>query len=921
MSFRPEVNQTLIIDGLTHSLTEHPAAPGMPYGQTGRRATVYQVQTDGTLHALKVFTPAFRSPRVAETAARLQSFATLPGLQVCDRTVLTPERHRALLAQQPDLAYAVLMPWVAGETWQELLLGRQPFTPEQSLALARAFVNILATMERQGLAHCDLSGPNLIVNPFTSTVTLVDVEELYAPGLTRPEKLPGGSEGYAHKIAPQGLWSAAADRFAGAVLLAEMLGWCDENIRQIAYSEQVFDPAEMQQNSERYQRLLAVLRERWGEAIADTFARAWHSETLTECPTLATWARHLAALPGATTTTVTAHGTPITGGGVPSPRERLVRSKVDSAEAWLELDDADKALAELEEAMRLAPELAAPVVARAYLKRGTQKEQTGDLSGALADYQTALSHAPTEGLQDELRAIIAEVEARLIPVELLEQPNTPHCPHCEREVQAGWIRCPYCGEVLQEEVVEVARPEISEVPQESGIPWAEVAAANPEVRTELKPKRRLSGWVWVVGGLVVIAVFAAIWAIGSLKIPYTASETVVATASVPESTLPPEQTTITTITGTNPTEVAIKALQIWVVGDPYNNDTPSTDISSELSQIMQQNGISAVVTAFSADEFVTHFSEANSIGILPDIVTGGNFFPLEEGLAITELTDHVLWVSESLNWPLMRGFVFLCPSSQNYEVARELVLRESTCWHNWPESQILRQDQDLTALGDSITRAYLEGNIETMQQYSDSNRQLVEGSGPTDIAEVDTVKICGMLGNSRLAFVSTIATFQSQHMLGYYDLLLIFRKDSGNWALLGLAPDRELLEESIGVIPQLVNSLVENSGGDIPEPAILLFPPDGEYPQPPAGQRFGDFIWQPSSSPVVAEILEFTFVDYANRIGNRIFINLRVDQPSNEDKISAGELFGTGDTWYWRVWSIADDGTISISQPARSFVN
>lgn len=506
MSFRPEVNQTLIIDGLTYLFTEHPAAPGMPYGQTGRRATVYQVQTDGIFHALKVFTPAFRSSRVAQTAARLQSFAALPGLQVCDRTVLTPEHHRALLAQQPDLAYAVLMPWVAGETWQELLLGRQPFTPEQSLALACTFANILATMERQGLAHCDLSGPNLIIQLSALSVTLVDVEELYVPGLTRPEKLPGGSEGYAHKIAPQGLWSAEADRFAGAVLLAEMLGWCDENIRQIAYSEQVFDPAEMQQNSERYQRLLAVLRERWGEAIADTFARAWHSETLMDCPTLATWARHLAALPGVTTTTVTAPGTPITGGGVPSPRERLVRGKVDSAEAWLELDDADKALAELEEAMRLAPELAAPVVARAYLKRGTQKEQTGDLSGALMDYQTALSHAPTEGLQDELRAIIAEVEAQLAPPEPPVSAE-PHCSQCNRAVQAEWIRCPYCGEALgEEEVVEAPQLEFIEKSQAAEITFEEVPMTPSLVRSGSGPKRRIPGWAWAVGSLALLAV-------------------------------------------------------------------------------------------------------------------------------------------------------------------------------------------------------------------------------------------------------------------------------------------------------------------------------------------------------------------------------------------------------------------------------
>lgn len=44
MPFRPKTNTTININQSTYTFTEHPAAKGMPYGQTGRRATVYQVQ-------------------------------------------------------------------------------------------------------------------------------------------------------------------------------------------------------------------------------------------------------------------------------------------------------------------------------------------------------------------------------------------------------------------------------------------------------------------------------------------------------------------------------------------------------------------------------------------------------------------------------------------------------------------------------------------------------------------------------------------------------------------------------------------------------------------------------------------------------------------------------------------------------------
>jgi len=295
MSFRPTIHSKITITAGDYSFTEHPAAKGMPYGQTGRRATVYQVQdARGSFHALKVFTNAFRTAQTESGARRIAAFANLPGLQVCSRTVLTRQNVVSLLGQYPDLEYAVLMPWVQGQTWQEILLARQPLTAEQSLALARSFASILATMEQNGIAHCDLSGPNVLVAG--ATVALVDVEDLYAPGLEQPAKLPGGSAGYGHKTAAGGLWRADADRFAGAVLLAEMLSWCDERVRRIAVGEQYFDVSELQTGCDRYQLLSRSLKEKWGQAVAILLERAWYSPALSDCPMLAEWQTMLLTL-------------------------------------------------------------------------------------------------------------------------------------------------------------------------------------------------------------------------------------------------------------------------------------------------------------------------------------------------------------------------------------------------------------------------------------------------------------------------------------------------------------------------------------------------------------------------------------------------------------------------------------------------
>src|SRR5438132_18583 len=103
MTWQPVVNEHLDIEGVAYRVAEHPAAPGMPYGQEGRAATVYQLVADTEQRALKVFKPRFQVPGLVTLADQLAPLAALPGLLVCERRVLTPRRHPALLRQYPDL--------------------------------------------------------------------------------------------------------------------------------------------------------------------------------------------------------------------------------------------------------------------------------------------------------------------------------------------------------------------------------------------------------------------------------------------------------------------------------------------------------------------------------------------------------------------------------------------------------------------------------------------------------------------------------------------------------------------------------------------------------------------------------------------------------------------------------------------------
>lgn len=301
MLFRPTVNMQLTIGNGVFYFTEHPSAKGMPYGQTGRRGTVYQVQDQtGKKHALKIFTKAFRSAHNARNAIQLEKFSTIPGLQVCKRIVLTPQNYNALLNQYTELEHAVIMPWINGQTWHDVLLSRQAISGNLSLELARGLSNVLARMGKNNIAHCDLSGPNILLPGLLtgqpSNIELVDVEEMFAPGLSKPDKLPGGSDGYGHRSGKQGYWSADADRFSGALLLAEILGWCDNRVRNISTPEHYFDTSELQTNCDRYQILLQVLGVRYGEKIADLFTAAWFSQNLSDCPKFSDWENAISSI-------------------------------------------------------------------------------------------------------------------------------------------------------------------------------------------------------------------------------------------------------------------------------------------------------------------------------------------------------------------------------------------------------------------------------------------------------------------------------------------------------------------------------------------------------------------------------------------------------------------------------------------------
>lgn len=302
MPFQPQAGMALIIGQVTYRVAPHPVEAQQPYGLEGSTASVYKIVAEnGKECALKVFKPRYCVPALVELGNRLAAYADIPGLAVCSRSVLTPQRDSVTLRQQPALIYAEIMPWIPGPTWCEVLQQKGRVSLAQCRRLAESLLHTLAVMEKRSVAHCDLCSKNVIMRELWhagtsgglsgSMIEFVDVEQVYAPGLTQPDILTGECGGYIHRAATQAQsrWSAIADRFAGAVLTAELLGWCDEAVRGSCWGASFFDPAEVQTDSPRYRLLLEAVSRHGSAWMARLFEQAWHSATLSECPAFSEW--------------------------------------------------------------------------------------------------------------------------------------------------------------------------------------------------------------------------------------------------------------------------------------------------------------------------------------------------------------------------------------------------------------------------------------------------------------------------------------------------------------------------------------------------------------------------------------------------------------------------------------------------------
>lgn len=287
MPFRPKPNEVIPLLGKKLTFEELPTAPGILFSSEGGRAFVYRVHDERrNRFALKVFKAKFRNSRVIDGASHLQTLTGYPGMLAARREIVRPTEP--VVTKYRDLEYAVLMPWVPGKTWFDCLQSAETrgaiYGVDQARAMSSHFLDVVAGLEKDTIAHTDISAANVMVQDRLNT-ELLDLEEMYLRGAPEPNPKTIGTKGYQHRAA-RPTWRPDGDRFAAAVLATEMLLLSEEGLARRATSNGYFSGNCAEAEAERrFQDARYYLRD-VSKDFAMHFESAWYSDELSRCPTV-----------------------------------------------------------------------------------------------------------------------------------------------------------------------------------------------------------------------------------------------------------------------------------------------------------------------------------------------------------------------------------------------------------------------------------------------------------------------------------------------------------------------------------------------------------------------------------------------------------------------------------------------------------
>jgi hypothetical protein len=365
-------------------------------------------------------------------------------------------------------------------------------------------------------------------------------------------------------------------------------------------------------------------------------------------------------------------------------------------------------------------------------------------------------------------------------------------------------------------------------------------------------------------------------------------------------------------------------ITVWNVASPHPNVAePRALVPPRLERRATALGYAIDVSVVPAKEFAARLFEAmgtdkqpdilsiDNYGHLTGITTGiGNFVGIQTN---AQVRKSLVAVEEVLS-EFARGWQFLLRGSPNHDIARALVEDLIEC----DEDALDRGRTDLPELR-RVSEAAAASLVECRPfdwGIADPNRFATTCKQDSAPLRVKVIKSCKIAGNDRLAFASSVVGIDSNERIGRRSVLTLLQH-ADKWQVLSVATDPVSAKQFASDVMPFAQRLTPGpsvSQGSPPKPAVILTP-DGAYPSPKAGERFGDFVWRASASTgVIGEIAEFNY-------GHDVRLFLFPGAPGVQDRrLSTGQLWKTRTPWVWRVWSINQDGSVVFSE-TRQFRN
>jgi len=289
--------ESVTVNGTVFRPVRHPVLD-IPLAIARKQATTYVLHDPaGRRWFVKKFYPG-RAPDARYLTQIRESVPSMPPFRAASaRTVVGANQIVAPVTLSGIAAWldgTVLMPRVPGNPWTDLLENlngggttrldrRRRFLVAVRLALATA------AAEEVSVSHRDFSGGNIHVEVMAARIHLIDWDSAFVPNAPFQPNTVLGTEGY---MAPwlsnaKDSWSTTADRFALAVMIAEVLtidqGW------QLSGDGALFGQDEIGTDGRGFQRTWRALRAIDGN-LAGRFEQAWKADAFAECPSPFEWA-------------------------------------------------------------------------------------------------------------------------------------------------------------------------------------------------------------------------------------------------------------------------------------------------------------------------------------------------------------------------------------------------------------------------------------------------------------------------------------------------------------------------------------------------------------------------------------------------------------------------------------------------------